>query len=220
MATVATNDKLHDRLEVIPRAFLSQEKARLETQFLRHLPETGDPIYRALVGDEYIEWVAKAPTGMLDMVDKLVITSLGSNSIALDLPLNKEVAKPAGGATQFLGGTINASYKGISVNLNDQFPAWQPYVAAAEALSTKRAKIQEDIRLLNRFTLRLIRQAKSLGPILRMWPPLWDLLDTDDRRRQGAKPYGAALEIPAHVGTPEEIAQHTATVVKIKMAMR
>lgn len=219
MATVATNDKLHDRLEVIPRSYLSAEKKRLELQFLRHLPDTGDPIYRALVGDEYIEWVARAPSGMLEMVNKLTIGKLGSSDIALDLTLERPVASPAA-KTMFLGGTIDSSYKGIMVSLNDQFPAWQPYVVAAAALSTKRAKLQEDITKLNRFTLRLMRQHKSLGPMLRMWPPLWDILDPHDKAKQGAKPYGAALKIPPHVAEPEEVAQHTATVVKIKMMSR
>ena len=216
MATVGTHDKLIERTEAVIRRFFDREKKRAEEHFKAQLPYSGDAIYETLVGKEHVKWVSEAPQGMLVMVSTFRIGSIDDNIVGMDMPLNKPVASP-NKRLAFANGTIESAYKGVSAQLYADCPVWETLVAPAEALAKRRSAAFSNQQRLQRFASKILREHKSLGPCLRMWPPLWDLLDDADRTRQGAKPYGERLPIPRYIGDEEEVKWATAQVVRIKM---
>jgi|SRR6187455_3787111 len=216
MATVQTNDKLMERTQMAADRYSRIERKRLDEVFMRSVPDDGDMIYRKLVGEQHIAWTKQAPVGMLDVVAKLNIAAISGNEIGMEFPLAISVPSPAK-QMGFPSGFIESGFRSVSVNLDGTHENWEAYLEPAQALHTKRKNLQDNIRNLHQFVRMLYREHASLGPCLRMWPPLWDLLHSDDRARQQAKPYGAALPIPDWIKQKVDPVAMTAFVIRIKM---
>ena len=202
-----------------PERYQRQVLQNLDEQFRRAIPDTGDSIYEKLVGDYHLEWVTKAPAGMFSMADKLSIASIGDNHVGLELPLDKPVPMPAKGVA-FLAGSMSSGYKVLQVALAGNYPAWQSYLEPATTLHTRRQRIKDGTKNVDRFLTMLFREHASLGPCLRTWPALWDILADEDRRRQGAKPHGKPVPLSSYLAEQFDLSVLTAFVMRIKMELR
>jgi hypothetical protein len=211
-----------DRTLSTANRFRNRELERAEREFKQHLPSLGSDIYDTLVGDDFLAWIKQGPINMFRNRDHLRIKQIHVRDeqleIGIDLIMGGKRPTPAEKSADFPSGSIADSYRNIDVVLDGTHEHWEYLVEPAQALSDKRNRIRKESGDLISFTKLLLKEHTTLGPALRMWYPLWDLLDRDDRDRQGQRPQAAPISIPAHITGKYDVRLMTTLVARIKLS--
>jgi len=182
MATVHFNKELRSSIERIARAKMGPAVERV----VMAKPDNswGQRIYDILF-PEISKFAQSVPNGWLKTVESIEISRVGEAYCNMTFTLPCPMPWPY--KFSDIGAAGLESRYGGAVALNDS-PVWDEFrsevAAYNERVDAARARHNEFL-----FAVRKICEAYStLGPALKAWPPLWDLIpeDVKDKHRQVA----------------------------------
>lgn len=214
MGTVNISEKLKDRTVLRIEKYRSRMHSNANKEFLQNLPPHGYMIYDQLVGENFLQWVKIGPKGMFTFRDSLRIAGVGETSVSIEIPLGEKRPVPVD-KLHFESGTLDSGYRAANVSLDPNHPNWEHLSGPLVTWTERREKASREETKLKQVVTRLFREFKTLGPCLRAWPALWELIQWEDQQRQGARPKGMIGHVNGF--TYEEMRELTGIVAKIKL---
>lgn len=191
MATVRFSDELKNDIIGNAKALFSK---RLQA-YHDNPPAVGDEVVDRIFKD-FMPVVAQLPKQFLSWTDELGIDSINGRTYGKRFKLSKQVPKPNGDIT-----VANAKmYDRYRLDVKLIGDEWSDIQAQLDAWISNIAAVEQERDAFVEGVKKIIGMHTTLGPALKAWPPLWDLVPegTKNRHRkvvERVKPEVAEVEV-------------------------
>ena len=191
MATVRFSDELKNDIIINAKALFAK---RLQA-YHDNPPAVGDEVADRIFKD-FMPVVAQLPKQFLSWTDELCIDSINGRTYGKRVKLSKQVPKPNSDLT-----TANAKmYERYRLDVKLIGDEWSDIQAQLDAWISNIAAVEQERDAFVEGVKKIIGMHTTLGPALKAWPPLWDLVPegTKNRHRkvvERVKPEVAEVEV-------------------------
>ena len=191
MATVRFSDELKTEIISNAKALFSK---RLQA-YHNNPPAVGDEVADRIFKD-FMPIVAQLPKQFLSWIDDITIDSINGRTYGKQFKLSKHVPKPNSSLT-----TANAEiYDRYRLDVKLIGDEWNDIQKQLDAWISNMAAVEQERDAFVEGVKKIIGMHTTLGPALKAWPPLWDLVPegTKNRHRkvvERVKPEVAEVEV-------------------------
>ena len=174
MATVRFSDELKTEIISNAKALFSK---RLQA-YHDNPPAVGDEVADRIFKD-FMPVVAQLPKQFLSWTDELSIDAINGRTYGKRVKLSKQVPKPNSDLT-----TANAKiYDRYRLDVKLIGDEWSDIQAQLDAWISNMAAVEQERDAFVEGVKKIIGMHTTLGPALKAWPPLWDLVPEGTKNR-------------------------------------
>ena len=174
MATVRFSDELKTEIISNAKALFSK---RLQA-YHDNPPAVGDDVAQRVLS-EFMPAVAQLPKQFFSWTDELGIDSINGRTYGKRFKLSKQVPKPNGDMT-----VANAKmYDRYRLDVKLIGDEWSDIQAQLDAWISNIAAVEQERDAFVEGVKKIIGMHTTLGPALKAWPPLWDLVPEGTKNR-------------------------------------
>ena len=174
MATVRFSDELKTEIISNAKALFSK---RLQA-YHDNPPAVGDEVADRIFKD-FMPVVAQLPKQFLSWTDELSIDAINGRTYGKRFKLSKQVPKPNGDMT-----VANAKmYDRYRLDVKLIGDEWSDIQAQLDAWISNMAAVEQERDAFVEGVKKIIGMHTTLGPALKAWPPLWDLVPEGTKNR-------------------------------------
>lgn len=174
MATVRFSDELKNDIIGNAKALFSK---RLQA-YHDNPPAVGDDVAQRVLS-EFMPAIAQLPKQFFSWVDELGIDAINGRTYGKRFKLSKQVPKPNSDLT-----TVNARmYDRYRLDVKLIGDEWSDIQAQLDAWISNIAAVEQERDAFVEGVKKIIGMHTTLGPALKAWPPLWDLVPEGTKNR-------------------------------------
>ena len=174
MATVRFSDELKTEIISNAKALFSK---RLQA-YHDNPPAVGDEVADRIFKD-FMPVVAQLPKQFLSWTDELSIDAINGRTYGKRVKLSKQVPKPNSDLT-----TANAKmYDRYRLDVKLIGDEWNDIQKQLDAWISNMAAVEQERDAFVVGVKKIIGMHTTLGPALKAWPPLWDLVPEAAKNR-------------------------------------
>lgn len=215
MAVVRITDTLISEVTRKIRRVTQHRMEALQKEFADSFD--AEQIYSRLFGDIQ-PTLSAVPTAFLTH-DSSINLSLGGHRASLDI--GRDVPMPVAGYVTDDGHEVSTGYAGPTIKINQDSEPWKPELERAEEYGAKYNQVRITGENLEGIATKVLKGVGSLGPALKAWPPLWELLpEYAKSRHKEVVERKARTKKQAVIDTvdDEALKRATAAVVAIRLS--